>query len=365
MRTLVVLAALALAGCRSGASAAPRPSVERPIPAAPPALIAELTVPEPALLYATLLALSGPDSGLPSSPALSLMGTLDLPIGVATTLVLDRPLFGAVVADEGSASPAVVLALRTRSGAELVSALSTGTNPERHAEHDAATGLTLLTGGVGPPLAVGDDWLLVSSSVAALRTAGAYVARALPARPLPKDPIALDVGRAALRGSLARLLRAEWDHARAGLVEAARQAEVSHGRPADFGDPATYLAQADAEVAKAFELLGTSERLHVGVNPQRSRVELVVDVEPTPGGSADSTIRALAVRPLAPLLTLPRDTTFGGLLGFGSAECGLAAAGHARRHGRRRRNPALVVLARRAGGDAARRGVAVARARRE
>jgi hypothetical protein len=181
-------------------------------------------------------------------------------------------------------------------------------------------------GSAGNPLAVLGDWLLVSSGEEALREAGPYVARALPLKAVPAEPLALDVAPAALSGSLDGLLRSRWSSAHEALAKLAEQAQASAGRPADFADPRAVLAKVDASVRELLDFLHASQGARLTASLSAARLELVADVLPSAGG-ADTMLSKLQSSPLAPLLTLPRNTVLGALFQLAPADLPLGKSG--------------------------------------
>ena len=288
---------------------------------APAGLLAELTVREPAGLYASLRALiPGQGSAAPTNPALALAAAGDLPLVVANALVLERPCHGAVVSAGGSSTVSAV-ACHVRSGPELVQALSAGTSAARRAVLDAATGLTVLTSTTAPPLGVVDDFLVASTDEATLRAVGPYLARALPRRALPSESVVVEVPTSALKGALDRVVRARWQRARDGLAVLAKQAAAAEGRPPDFGDPELILSFANERVLTLLELLQSSDRVRLAFTPGAAGLDLRLALTPTPGGAAERATRALVVGSLQPLLSLPRTTVGAGYFHFTAADC--------------------------------------------
>jgi hypothetical protein len=281
-------------------------------------LLAEITLRNPAQFYAGWQAAAAElHLELPSSPAIAAGVVLDLPLGVAGLLLLDRPAYGAVVAKEGD-EPALVLALRVRSGAEVV--------PFFHADGPSSSPgrlsheLRLLNPGKKPAVGVIDDWLVLSSRVEALESASAYVVRAEPARPLPPEELVVDLPAAALHGPLDGVLRAFWQRAHDALSAAARDARAGAGRPPDFGDPEAILADADGKVSGFLSLLRASERVRLTEATEGARVTFAAEGTPTPGGAAAQAIARLADGPLGALLDLPRETKMAVLLRLTAAD---------------------------------------------
>jgi hypothetical protein len=293
-------------------------------------LVAELSVPSPGSLYAALRAESGQEARLPASPALLLGGVWDLPLAVAGALVMDRPVVGVLLAVD-DAGLAAVVGCRVRSGAEVLRELTTGAAPSRQSAPDSKGGLAVLRGGTGPVLGVAGDWLLASSDEAALRSAGLYVARTLARRAAAPEPLALEVGAAALHGPLDRVLRTRWQRTREQFAKLASEMQASQGRPADLGDPATILAKADGNVSALLTTLSGSDRLRLTLTPGELELEVGLDLEPTPGGSIEAAIGALGPVPLDRLLALPDEAQLALVTRLDARDLGVAegAAGGA------------------------------------
>jgi len=313
---VVLIALLAFVSCRSKSTVAPARPAERPLPTAPAGLLAEFTVAEPRAFYAALRSFQPENVAYPEDPALALALVWGLPLAAAEQLALDRPLYGAIVSTS-SEQIRLVTGCRVRSGAEFVRLVTSA--PGRRALPETPSGLVVLGGSSGNPLGVLGDWLLVSSGEDSLREAGPYVARALPTKAVPAAPLTLDVAPAALRGSLDALLRARWNSARDALAALAEQAQRTAGRPADFADPAAVLAKVDASVRELLDFLRGSQSARLTATLSAERLELDADVLPRAGG-ADTMLGKLHSTPLAPLLTLPRDTLVGALFQLGAAD---------------------------------------------
>ena len=288
-------------------------------------------MPSPSDLYTALRASSGQEARLPANLALVLAGAWGLPLPVAGALSLERPVVGVLLAGDDAGLGAVV-ACRVRSGAEVLRELTTGATPSRQKAPDSKDDLAVLRGGSGPALGIVGDSLLAASDEAALRAAGPYVGRALARRGAAREPLALEVGTAALRGPLDRMLRTRWQRTRAQFAQLASEMQASQGRPADLGDPAAILAKADSNLGALLAVLSGSDRLRLTLTPSPVELELALDLEPTPGGSVAATLPSLGVVPFEPLLALPADTQVALVtrlgpreLGLGEGDAGIAA----------------------------------------
>jgi hypothetical protein len=228
---------------------------------------------------------------------------LGLPAQAAGALLLDRPLVGAAVLREGSASLSFVGACRVKSGAELAQVLAGRAAPPG-----------------APALGVVDDWLVVADEPKALSSVGPYVARTLGARPVPSEALTIEARESALRGAASASLRAQWTASRAALSALAVQARASEGRPADYGDPAAILLAADERVATLLGVLESSQRLTLALTLVDSGLAPGLELEPSLGGAAEAATLALPSGDFTPLLALPRDTVAGVLWRTNEAE---------------------------------------------
>jgi hypothetical protein len=313
---LVLLAVLVAVACRS--RRATPPAAEPPLPAPPPGLLAELRVASPAALYAALRRSSKQEARLPADPALALGGLLDLPLPVVGALVLDRPAFGALVERDGAGSG--IFACRVRSGPEVLRALAATAKPAPKAP---AGDLVVLSGLGRSSLGVVDDWLLVSDDEPALRAAGLYVARTLTRRAVGPEPLVLEVGASALRGPLERALNVPWQRSRAQLVKLAAEMQTAQGRPPDFGDPSAILAKADTNVTALLATLAGADSLRLTFTPSDQELELVFELEPTPGSGVEASVFGLAPVPFEPILSLPAAAQLAVLTRLSARDLGL------------------------------------------
>jgi len=211
-----------------------------------------------------------------------------------------------VVLASANEAPELVLGLRTVRGSELVREL---TRPDGgfRAETDRSP-LTLLVGQPSEPvLAVIDDWLVTARDAATARAAGIYLARSLGVRPRTDAPLTLVTNRLALAGPLAEAVKARWAALRAGLDAQARATRGERGRAPDFGDPDALLGLGDGAVGALIELLRSSDRLTITLNPAEDRLELAVVLVPQPDGALARSIDELEVGSVKPLLELPES----------------------------------------------------------
>jgi hypothetical protein len=317
---------LALApGCSREEAPAPAPkSPEIPV-VAPVGIVAELEVPEPRRLWASLRKLGGSRAAfLPSSFELALFSLLELPPRAAGYLRPDTPLVGVVLLRPGTPATAV-LAVRATSGAELVRELTSGSEAPLRVERDASPVALLVGRPDSSVLGVVDDWLLVGRDASALRAAGAYLARGVGARRPRTDPLTLRIEGSALAGPISAGLREHWAALRGELAEKDRAARKLHGRAPDFADPAAVLGLADGVVASTLELAASTEHATLTLEPESEHVELRVSLVPRKDGALARFAEGLAVGPLDPLLELPNGVLFAVLSRSSDAELARAA----------------------------------------
>lgn len=302
----IVIPLVLFVGCSKRTESAPQASSQKPAEvAAPPSMVAELTVPDPRRLWASLRKLGGPRAeSLTSNFELAFFFAFGIPPRVAGYVRPDTPVVGVVLAPPGG-EPALVLGVRTVRGAELVQELTREGSGIR-AERDGSP-VTLLVGSQAePPLGVVDDWLVTSRDPTSVRAAAPYLARTLGARRPSEAPLTLAVSRGALEGPLTQAINERWAKARTALAAKASETRKEHGRPADFADPEAVLALGDGAVRTLLGLFASSERLTLVLRPEADRLELVVTLGPREGGELARAVAALEVGSLEPLLALPQ-----------------------------------------------------------
>src|SRR5262245_42843330 len=139
---------------------------------------------------------------------------LGLPATSADLIDVDLPLTG-VMLDQGGPEPVLVMAVHVKSGRELVARLSAGADAKYSARADAANSLTILEGKPGKAstdvtIGVIGNYLVAAPNADDLAKAGPYAARTLPKRPLPAEPMRVDLKKSALTGQIAKRVRAAW-----------------------------------------------------------------------------------------------------------------------------------------------------------
>lgn len=278
--------------------------------------MAELYVPKPAQTWAQLRTLvGGPALLLPSTYPMLVGTLLGLSNEAAGLIDAKIPLVGALL-DEGKGRPAAVLGLHVVSGQELIADLTTGKQAMYHPRLDKKSGVTLLDpvpgkAPKGVSLGLVGNYLLASNSSEHLVSGGPFVARTLPKRHMPSEPIALVAPKAALSGPIAAQLKQAWADYRARLQASKQRAQARHGgRPADFANPSVALRGASGAVTDLIDVLASAEQLRVVVDPASDHLELRVQLKPGPSGAAQQFVHGMTTGSAQPLLALPGGTAF-------------------------------------------------------
>jgi hypothetical protein len=306
LRFLPVMLVL-FAGCSKRTESEPPPLSQKPAEVAAPAgLVAELTVPDPQHLWASLRKLGGPRAeSLTPNFELAFFFAFGITRRVGGFVRPDTPVIGVVLAPPGE-EPALVLGVRTVRGAELVEELTRSGGGFR-VERDGSPVTLLIGSQAEPPLGIVDDWLVTSRDAKSLRAAAPYVARTLGARRPSEAPLTLAVVRGALEGPLTQEINERWVKARTTLAAKASETRKKHGRPADFADPEAVLSLGDGAVRTLVGLFASSESLTLVLRPETDRLELLVTLGPRAGGELARAVAALEVGSLDPLLALPQS----------------------------------------------------------
>ena len=317
---LVALGMLFLAvGCSScGDSKEPRetalaPAVDlSPVPE-PQGLMAELYASTPGATWTALRELVGaPGALLPATFPVLATTLLGLPPLVSGQIDSDVPVLGAI-AGAGGGEPSWVIGFHVKSGRELVAQLGSGADASHSPRTDATSGVVLLEPKAGKAsatvaLGVVGNYLLSARSAADLVALGPYVARSLPKRPQPREPIVLLARQEALKGPIVALVRKIWRGYAAELERADRKNREKHGnRAPDFGDPAAALAGAGAGVDMLAMVLESARELRLIIEPLPDRLAARLELSAGPSGAASELLRDMSIGDSAPFLALPRD----------------------------------------------------------
>jgi hypothetical protein len=253
---------------------------------------------------------------LPASFPMLAATVLELPHAVAGMFDANVPLLGALVT-EPSGSAAWVLGLHVKSGRELAAALTSGADASYASRTDEASGVLLLepkskNNPTQPALGIVGNYLLVAERAALLSLAGPFVARTLPKRPPPSEPIVLTARQPALAGPVAKQLQRLWREQASELKTLDQKNRQDRGgRTPDFGDPLAALNGVGASVDTLVELLKSARELRVVLEPLDDGLELRAELTPGQDGPAAEVVRELVVGGVEPLLTLPKNTLFG------------------------------------------------------
>jgi len=305
-----------LGGCKRSPTIAPAPSNERALVPVPPpeGLVSELFVPHPERTWdAVRASLGGTTPLLPTSAAVFLGATLELPVSTLDQLDLVVPIVGALVDVQDDI--AAVVGIHVKDGSRFVELVTSG-NP-RFTKGDTQDGVLTLASsdarGGAFSYAVSGNYLVLSQNAEALRRFTPFVSRTLPSRPPPAEDIVVTASHRALSGPVigrAKKLWNSWKHER-GAEDLAMRAKHGGSAP-DFGDPAQALADIDAMAAGFFSILDDLEeaRLAVTVEPKSAAAapsyRALVSLKPaSDSGAAAQEIASMAVAGADPLLSLP------------------------------------------------------------
>jgi hypothetical protein len=298
------------------ADASPPPELG-PVPA-PSGLAAELFVPNADATWKSLRELvPGPALLLPASFPLLVTTLLGIGADASGSINEKGSLVGALVQAGDGASLDAVLAVHVKNGRSLVAALTTGQSGRFTAERDAKSGVLQLVPKASKEsldlaLGVVGDRLLVAGSRAALLAGGPYVARTLPKRPAPAEPVVVVARRDMLRGPIARSLERAWRKQEQDLVARARDDRAAYGgRAPDFGDPQAIVDGLSATVASAMGLLESLAEARLVLVPLGDRLDARLEARAEPGGAMSQLLAKSARGDLAPLLRLPAASLLG------------------------------------------------------
>lgn len=281
---------------------------------APAGLVGELYVQDPGRTWKELRDAAN-IALLPQHYGVLLTTVLGLPPLLADAFDDGAMTTGAATLD-GSGRLQAVVGARVTSGKELVARLTTGSKAS-HDEARDASGMTLLKPKPGKAsaeisLAVLGNVLLVAQSEDALRDAGPYVARTLPTKKPPAPGAVLVVPKEALRGALAKEVRARWKRVEASLAAKDRENRAKHGgRAPDFGDPAAALSVMSGSVGDWVKMLEEVESAQVQLAGKGDSIQLRLTVDPGASKPLSEWISGLSLGDARPLLALPRRSALG------------------------------------------------------
>ena len=301
--------------------------VEAPAPAS---LVAELSIGSPKDTWQSVRLLGGDlAQALPSSLPVLFATSLSLPPAAAGSIDETVPMVGALLSRKDAAEPDFVIGVHVVSGAELLASLTLGDSAKFRRLDLAPRVVRLLTAPGAPDfdgaMGVSGNYLLLASSVDALREAGRFVAEGVSKRARTEPGLTLTAQQGVLAGTLSRHLREAWQARRAALSARDRAEREAKGRPPDFADPAVLLAGADNTIESWLAVLESSRALTLSVTPSAERLRTELLLTPDADGAAALLSREVVVGPIAPLFQLPADSR-AALLLRGDAQPGAGEA---------------------------------------
>lgn len=301
-----------LVGCSRDRAATERP--QDPVESsgiAPAGLLAEGVLTDPARVFAVVRStLAERGLPLPSRYALAVTAFSAMPPLVAGLVDEAAPVSLAITDVKGATG--AVLALRVKSGEELVVALAHGADSTFRAERDVG-GVTLLRpkkSAGAAALGVFRDRLLLGTSQAHVLDAARYLARGAVVATQPGPAFVLEARKAALGKILVPAVRTSLGRVMEDLRSADRAARDRHGgKDPDFGDPAPVLQSLSRVGDGWVALLETARMARLsGFLAPTSTMRLRMEIEPDESGAARETMAALPVGSANSLLTLPAST---------------------------------------------------------
>jgi hypothetical protein len=248
----------------------------------PAAALAEITVPEPSRLWTAMRELTG-GRFIAANLEMQLAESLGLSPLAAGAFVIQSPIRGVLLQDEASPSPSLVWAVRLKSGAELETLLTKGSQAVFTSQR-LPSGETLLIAKQPPAehqLAVVGNALLVAPNRELLLLASRYLTQSFPqvssaAKPAPYLEVTLDQ-----RGlqRLSEPLRQAWQAQRASLALLLDQQTAAQGRPADYADPASVLRLLGQQVQETLDLVGGLSGVRIRLNQRQDHwiLEMTLD----------------------------------------------------------------------------------------
>ncbi len=283
----------------------------------PAGLMAELWVKDPDQTWQKLRdqVVSRP-ALLPASFPMLASSLLGLPHAVAGLFDANVPLLGVLVSDPAG-SPGWVLGLHVKSGSELGAVLTRGSDASYSGRTDDASGVFVLApktkkDSTEAALGIVGNYLLVTERADLLTLAGPFVARTLPKRPAPTEPIVITARRQALAGPIAKQLQRLWREQASELKALDQQNRQERGgRTPDFGDPLAALNGVAATVDTLIDVLKSARELRLILEPLDDGVDLRAELTPEQAGPAAEVVSELVVGGVEPLLALPKNTVVG------------------------------------------------------
>ena len=317
MRARALVFSIALSLCLASCSSCSKksandgaPVVETPV-AAPANLLGEVTVENPDAFWGRLQrGVGGVVALMPMSLGglVSSFGSIDPAIGP----IVDgaSPSYAAAVA-RGPTDVGWAVAVHFTDLAHARATLLDGPNAKYDGTEDGDFTLLAFKGGTAvtgaPQAAISKTgYLVLGPSKLDIEEIGPYLVRTMPTHPRATTDVALDLPRAALAGPIHDRLAAAWSSFKSEKESQAAEAQKSHGRPPDFGDPAGILALADSIAQKRLAVVSDLANAHIALEATGSTFTLDATLTPAEGNGAASQF-ALAMQDgdLAPLLDAP------------------------------------------------------------
>jgi hypothetical protein len=221
-----------------------------------------------------------------------------LPPLAASAFVVQSPIRGMVLQDAGKPSPNLVWAVRLKSGAELETLLTKGSQATFTSER-LPSGETLLNPkqpAVSRQLAVLGNALLVAPSREPLLLASRYLTQTFAAsssRTGPAPYFEVTFNQRGLQG-LSEPLRQAWQTQRANLALLLDQQMTAKGRPADYADPANVLQLIGQQMQETLDVVAGLSRVAIRLNEQQGNLVLEMTLEATGSGATQKWLSGFA-----------------------------------------------------------------------
>jgi hypothetical protein len=275
--------------------------------------VAELSLGNPKQTWQSVRLLGGNlAQALPSSLPVLFATSLSLPPTAAGNIDETVPMVGALLSRKDATEPDFVVGVHVVSGAELVASLTLGDAAKFSRLELAPRVVRLLTAPGAPDfdgaLGVCGNYLLLGSSVDALRDAGRFVAEVVSKRARTEPGLSVTANQNVLAGTLSRRLRELWQARRAALSARDRAERDAKGRAPDFADPEVLLAGADNTIESWLGVLESSRALSLSLTPSADRFRSELLLTPDAEGAAALLSHEVVVGPVAPLFQLPEST---------------------------------------------------------
>jgi hypothetical protein len=287
-----------------------------PVPA-PAGLAADIFIPKPATVFASLrTSIGGPLALAPATFPAAVVTLLGLTPQLLEQIDGNAPCFG-VVTDDG-ARTAVVLGVRVRDGSRTVSLMTSGADA-KYTAGDDPSGVTLLEPKPtlttqAAALGVVGNYLLIATLREDLLKSGPYVGRTLPKHPTEQGDIVLLAPAGALKGPIVKRIRDGWAQYKAEKRKEAEAMREQKGKDADFAEPGAVLADVDARVSRVAEMLVGLSQARLQIDDVQTGIRARMTMIPEATGAASHQFAQLVTGDAKPMLDLPAGAVFGLLL---------------------------------------------------